>query len=128
MHSSLLLVNEPFTPGDIVMFRSGPTSRDKDLVGRVEYVSWGQTQIRGNDTRPTYIPNSHFVNTPVTNIERISHRKYETKISLSYEDYAKMGALTSAIKAKLKKVPKLDILSQPFRVSFTEITSNRWII
>ena len=119
------VVNEPFTPGDTVMFRSGPTSRDKDLIGRVEHVSWGQTQIRGNDTRPTYIPNSHFVNTPVTNIERISHRKYETKISLAFEDYAKMGALTSAIKAKLKKIPKLDILSQPFRVSFTEITANR---
>ena len=108
------------------MFRSGPTSRDKDLVGRVEFVSWGQTQIRGNDTRPTYIPNSHFVNTPVTNIERISHRKYETKISITFDDYSKMGNLTSTIKTKLKKIPKLDILSQPFRVSFTEITPYRF--
>lgn len=37
----LLLVNEPFTPGDVVQFRSGTTSRDKDLIGRVEYVVCG---------------------------------------------------------------------------------------
>ena len=165
----LLLVNEPFTPGDMVMFRSGLSSRDKDLVGRVESVGWGQTQIRlstvclstnlcilslimhlhfvalyigllqlsmvisasfylvsmccrGNDTRPTYVPNSHFVSIPVTNIERITHRKYETKVSLCYEDFSSMGGVISSIKSRLKKIPKIDILSQPFRVSFTEIT------
>jgi small-conductance mechanosensitive channel len=47
----LLLLNEPFTPGDMVQCRSGLSSRDVELVGRVEVVGWGQTLIRGNDTR-----------------------------------------------------------------------------
>ena len=68
----LLLFNEPFTPGDMVTFRTGNT----ELIGRVERVGWGQTRIRGRDTRPTYIPNSHFVQTAVTNMERITHRKF----------------------------------------------------
>ena len=33
-------------------------------------VGWGQTRIRGKDTRPIYIPNSHFVATAITNMER----------------------------------------------------------
>jgi MscS family membrane protein len=39
----LLLFNEPFTPGDMVTFKTGST----ELVGRVERVGWGQTRIRG---------------------------------------------------------------------------------
>jgi hypothetical protein len=39
----LLLFNEPFTPGDMVTFRTGNT----ELIGRVERVGWGQTRIRG---------------------------------------------------------------------------------
>jgi hypothetical protein len=62
------------------------------------------------------------VTIPVTNLDRITHRKYETKVSLSHEDFDKMSNVTASIKAKLKKIQKLDILSQPFRVSFTEIT------
>jgi small-conductance mechanosensitive channel len=53
----LLLFNEPFTPGDMVTFRTGST----EVVGRVERVGWGQTKIRGRDTRSTFVPNSHFV-------------------------------------------------------------------
>jgi MscS family membrane protein len=77
----LLLFNEPFTPGDMVNFRTGNT----ELVGRVERVGWGQTRIRGRDTRPTYIPNSHFVQTAVTNMERITHRKFETIFAIRFQ-------------------------------------------
>ncbi|RYY68405.1 mechanosensitive ion channel [archaeon] len=53
-----------------------------EFNGRVERVGWGQTRIRGKDTRPTYIPNSHFVQTAVTNQERITHRKFETTVKI----------------------------------------------
>jgi small-conductance mechanosensitive channel len=78
----LLLFNEPFTPGDMVTFK---TSSNTEFVGRVERVGWCQTRIRGRDTTPTYIPNSHFIQTAVTNMERITHRKYETIIHLRHQ-------------------------------------------
>ena len=71
----LLLFNEPFTPGDMVTFKTGK----EELVGRVERVGWGQTRIRGRDTRPTYIPNSHFVQTAVS----ISLTYSSNKLSIS---------------------------------------------
>jgi hypothetical protein len=77
----MILFNEPFTPGDMVCFRMG----NVDVMGRVERIGWGQTRIRGKDTRPTYIPNSHFVQTAVTNMERITHRKYENTIPLRFQ-------------------------------------------
>ena len=110
----LLLFNEPFTPGDMVTFRSGNT----ECVGRVERVGWGQTRIRGRDTRPTYVPNSHFVSTAVTNMERISHRKYEATIPLRFQDHTVMPEILYKIKEALRVLPKLDVLAMPYRVSF----------
>ena len=112
----LLLFNEPFVPGDMVTFRTGNT----ELVGRVERVGWGQTRIRGRDTRPTYVPNSHFVQTAVTNMERITHRKFEAIIPLRFQDYSVMTDVLNKIKEALRTIPKLDVLSMPFRVSFVK--------
>lgn len=74
----ILLFNEPFTPGDMVTFKAGNT----EFEGRVERIGWAQTRIRGRDTRPTYIPNSHFIQIPITNMERITHRKFETTVPI----------------------------------------------
>ena len=74
---------------------------------RVERVGWGQTKIRGRDTRSTFVPNSHFVqaagislshplnrymsilNSPiasaVTNMDRITHRKFDAIVPLRYQ-------------------------------------------
>ena len=110
----LLLFNEPFTPGDMVNFKIG-----KDLVvGRVERVGWGQTRIRGRDTRPTYIPNSQFVQTAVTNMDRITHRKYEARIPLRFQDQDVLPDVLSLIRETLRTIPKLDTLSMPYRVHF----------
>ncbi len=79
----LLLLNEPFAPGDMVSFKTSTNA--ETVVGRVERVGWGQTRIRGRDTRPTYIPNSHFIQTAVTNMERITHRKYETNVKIRHQ-------------------------------------------
>ena len=113
----LLLFNEPFTPGDMVTFRTGNT----ELIGRVERVGWGQTRIRGRDTRPTYIPNSHFVQTAVTNMERITHRKFEIILQLRYQDGGVMNDIIAKIREGIRTIPKLDILSMPFRVNFVKI-------
>lgn len=113
----LLLFNEPFTPGDYVVFPSS----GGEILGRVERVGWSQTRIRGLDTRPTYMPNSHFAQTAVTNLERITHRKYDARIPIRYQDSEVMPKLIEKIKEKLRKLPKLDVLSMPFRVNFIRI-------
>ena len=110
----LLLFNEPFVPGDMVTFRTG----NNEVVGRVERVGWGQTRIRGRDTRPTYIPNSHFVQTAVTNMERITHRKFEAIVPIRFQDYGVVLEILIKIKEYLRAIPKLDVLSMPFRVNF----------
>eukprot|EP01036_Dinobryon_divergens_P029023 gene29023-38069_t len=113
----LLLFNEPFTPGDMVTFRTGST----EVVGRVERVGWGQTKIRGRDTRSTFVPNSHFVQAAVTNMDRITHRKFDAIVPLRYQDYGVVDKVIVRIKERLRTIPKLDILSQPFRISFVKI-------
>ena len=112
----LLLFNEPFVPGDMVTFKTGSS----ELVGRVERVGWGQTRIRGRDTRPTYVPNSHFVQTAVTNMERITHRKFEAIVPLRFQDQHLVQDVLVKIKDALRTIPKLDVLSMPFRVSFVK--------
>lgn len=52
--------------------------------GRVERVGWYQTRMRGRDTRPTYVPNGMFADTMVTNMDRITHRKFESSFQLRY--------------------------------------------
>ena len=93
------------------------------VVGRVERVGWGQTRIRGRDTRPTYVPNAHFVQTAVTNMERITHRKFEATVPIRFSDYALMNDVINRIKDRLKNIAKLDVLSMPFRVSFVRVGS-----
>ena len=110
----LLLFNEPFTPGDMVTFKMG----SNEIIGRVERVGWGQTRIRGRDTRPTYIPNSQFVQTAVTNMDRITHRKFEAKIPIRFQDQHLMPDVLAHIRETLRTIPKLDTLSMPYRIHF----------
>lgn len=48
-------------------------------------MGWYQTRLRGKDTRPTYVPNSVFVDTMVTNMDRITHRRFETTFYLRFQ-------------------------------------------
>lgn len=119
----LLLFNEPFTPGDMITLKVN----NMDITGRVERIGWGQIRLRGNTTRPTYIPNSHFVQVPVTNMDRITHRKFETRIPLRIQDFSLVPEITARIKDSLRAVPKLDVLSMPFRVSLVEVNQYRFV-
>lgn len=51
-------------------------------------------------------------------MERITHRKLETKISLRFQDSGKISEVISRIRTNLQSITKLDYSSQPFRVSF----------
>ncbi|CAM9271255.1 unnamed protein product [Chrysoparadoxa australica] len=113
----MLLLSEPFVPGDMVKF----PGKSGEYEGRVERVGWYQTRLRGRDTRPTYVPNSLFVDSQVTNLERITHRKFETKVYLPYEDAHKLASILEELRTALKQLPKVDQMS-PFRVYLWEFT------
>lgn len=51
-------------------------------------------------------------------MERITHRKLETKISLRFQDSSRVSDVISKVRMNLQDVPKLDYTTQPFRVSF----------
>jgi MscS family membrane protein len=88
-------------------------------------VGWGQTRIRGTDTRPTYIPNSHFALAAVTNLERISHRKFEAVVPVRFEDFSAVPAVIERLRERLRTLPKLDAQSMPFRVNFVRVGAYR---
>ncbi len=113
----VLLLSEPFVPGDMITFQYA----GQDVVGRVERVGWYQTRIRGRDTRPTYIPNNVFVLNAVTNMDRITHRKFEQTFYLPYKNATGISPVLEDIKSTLKLLPKVDILS-PFYVYVTAYT------
>jgi MscS family membrane protein len=104
----------------MILFKTG----GMDVEGRVERVGWNQIRLRARDTRAIYIPNSLFVNAAVTNIERITHRRVEYSIRLRLEDFDKMTSVIGNIKQRLLELPKLDSLTQPFRIHFTSIGNN----
>lgn len=114
----MLLFTEPFTPGDMVSF----TTRGTHYEGKVERVGFYQTRLRGRDTRPTYVPNSVFVDTMVTNMDRITHRRFEASFSLRFQDFETLPEVILEIKKALRVLPKVDVLS-PFRVHFTQFGS-----
>ncbi|CAM9826748.1 unnamed protein product, partial [Ascophyllum nodosum] len=111
----MLLLAEPFIPGDMVTFQRNGVLCE----GRVERVGWYQTRMRGRDTRPTYVPNGMFSDTMVTNMDRITHRKFESSFQLRYSDSPKIPEILQGIKAALKDVPNVDLLS-PFRVHLVD--------
>ncbi|CAN0137040.1 unnamed protein product [Ectocarpus sp. 12 AP-2014] len=115
----MLLLAEPFIPGDMVTFQRGGVRCE----GRVERVGWYQTRLRGRDTRPTYVPNGMFSDTMVTNMDRITHRKFESSFQLRYADAPKVAEILQGIKAALKDVPNIDLLS-PFRVHLVDFAES----
>jgi small-conductance mechanosensitive channel len=81
MGSLSLLLTQSFIPGDSISFRSGGAV----IQGRVESSGWGHTQICSKDTQITHVPNAHFLQTAVTNLDSISHRKFETTVSINHQ-------------------------------------------
>jgi len=110
MGGIMLLLTEPFTPGDMITF----LFQGVWIIGKVERVGWYQTRVRNRDTRPVYVPNAFFVSTMVTNMDRITHRKFEADFMIQLDSFEHVEPLLEDIKVSLQLFPKLDLLS-PFR-------------
>mmetsp|Transcript_40523 Transcript_40523/g.52161 ORF Transcript_40523/g.52161 Transcript_40523/m.52161 type:complete len:521 (-) Transcript_40523:142-1704(-) len=119
----VLLVSEPFTPGDMVTFRY----QGEWYEGKVERVGWYQTRVRGKDTRPTYVPNSIFMSSMVTNMDRITHRRFVAQVHLRYEDLEQVPQVLQEMKQALRELPKVDLLS-PFRIHFVRFSETAIVL
>lgn len=74
-----------------------------DLMGSVEHIGWRATTVIGFDRKPFYVPNATFNNTTIINHSRMSHRRIDQFIHLSYQDIDKVESIvqqgTELIKA-----------------------------
>jgi MscS family membrane protein len=98
----MLYMTRPFTIGDLILLP------DRRIEGHVEEIGWYITSIRDKDKRPLYLPNAIFSNQVVVNSSRMSHRRIEQRIGISYEDAPKMPKIVDAIKEAISTHPAID--------------------
>jgi len=98
----MLHLDRPFKLGDSIR------SPDKDLEGKVEYIGWRQTALRGRNMDMIYVPNSLFNSIVVVNLARLSHRRIEETIGLRYQDLTQTSTICSEIRAMLSTREDID--------------------
>lgn len=113
----MVYLDRPFEIGDWIR------SPDRDIEGTVKAIGWRLTSIQTFDKRPLYIPNSVFANIVVENPQRMSHRRIYETIGVRYDDIAKMGAITAAVKKMLQEHPEIDD-SQTLMVNFNAFNAS----
>ncbi len=98
----MLHLDRPFKIGDAIR------SPDKEIEGKVEYIGWRQTALRGRNMDMIYVPNSLFNSIVVVNLARRSHRRIEETIGIRYQDLAQAAAICSDVRAMLSERPDID--------------------
>ena len=95
-------LNRPFSVGDWIR------SPDRDIEGVVEAIGWRATTVRRFDMRPLYVPNAVFSNVALENPSRMTHRLINEKISVRYEDAARVPDIVAAIREMLDTDDAID--------------------
>jgi MscS family membrane protein len=114
-------ITRPFTLGDLIILP------ERQIEGHVESIGWYLTAIRDKDKRPVYLPNAFFSTLLVINGSRMSHRRLEEKITLRYDDIAKIPQIVTQLKETLLTHPKID-RNLPVIVSFDEFKDYSLVI
>ena len=83
-------------------------SPDRDIEGVVEAIGWRATTVRRFDMRPLYVPNAVFSNVALENPSRMTHRLINEKISVRYEDAARVPDIVAAIREMLDTDDAID--------------------
>lgn len=63
------------------------------VVGEVQHIGWRSTRLLGWDGKPTYVPNSLFNTSNVTNHSRLVRRTISENILLRYRDFGKVPGI-----------------------------------
>jgi MscS family membrane protein len=112
---STIVGDRPFVVGEYIITPNGE--------GIVERVGVRSTKIRTLDQSLIVVPNSAMANNPVTNWSRLSKRRYNFTIGITYGTTSnQMRALLDSIKALLDARPQVD--SETIVVRFTEFASS----
>jgi MscS family membrane protein len=98
----MLYMTRPFTVGDLILLP------DRKVEGTVEEIGWYLTSIRDKEKRPSYLPNAIFSNQLVINCSRMSHRRIDARIGVSYEDFSKIKNIVDEIKGFISSHPLID--------------------
>lgn len=98
----MIFLDRPFKVGDWIR------SPDKEIEGTVESIGWRQTRIRTFDKRPLYVPNATFNSISVENPSRMTNRRINETIGLRYDDWQKVEAIVTKVKAMLEAHPEID--------------------
>lgn len=98
----MLYTTRPFFKGDYIEIPS------QKIEGHVEEIGWYTTSIRNVHKRPIYVPNSLFSNSTIVNQSRMTHRKIEEKVSLSYKDFSKILTVIRDIRKLFHEDPAID--------------------
>jgi MscS family membrane protein len=80
----------------------------KKLRGHIEKIGWYFTSIRDLDKSLIYVPNYHFPTEPVLNLSRMSHRRINEVIAISYLNLDKVPSFIEQIKSYLKTSSHVD--------------------
>lgn len=97
-----IYLDRPFIVGEWIR------SPDKEIEGTVEYIGWRHTRVRAFNKNPIYVPNALFTNIVVENPTRMTNRRIKETIGIRYQDFDKMAAIVSEVKAMLQAHPEID--------------------
>lgn len=98
----MLDINRPFVIGDTVVL---PTY---NLEGTIEEIGWSLTTVRDKEKRPVYLPNAIFSQVQVINASRMTHRRIEATIGISYDDFSRVPELVDKMKEAIVAHPDID--------------------
>ena len=98
----MVYLDRPFIEGDWIR------SPDRDIEGTVEHIGWRQTRIRSFARYPIYVPNSVFAQITIENPSRMECRRIHEVVGVRYDDLAKVGEMTKAIREMLQNHPEID--------------------
>ncbi len=98
----MLYTTKPFYVGDLIIVP------DHNIEGQVEEIGWYLTSIRDKQKRPVYLPNAMFSTVQVINSSRMTHRRFDEKIGIRFEDFSKIKTLVGDIKKFLSAHSQID--------------------
>jgi len=117
----MIHVTRSFTVGDQVLLL------DRQLEGTIEEIGWYITSLRDKEKRPIYLPNAVFSTMFLVNISRMSHRRLEFKIALSFQDFNKLEMITKELHRKIAEHSLIDC-NLPIHVFFNAINEGSFTI
>ena len=94
--------DRPFVVGDWIRCPS------LELEGVVEEINWRVTKIRNFERRPVYVPNALFMNHYLENPQRMTHRRFNERFGVRYEDLDKLPGILEDIRAMIDEHQRTD--------------------